>query len=348
MESIDIATEKTFFEEFITATKVLVGLTAVCIIVQYLFQSSTTWEDIKNWIIINSLFNYPFYFANGYLSKYLNRVLPWSVDLRKRAIFGTMVTFVVNLVVIYCVVTLVSVIVFNTPWHYVFTPSGRGTILTTLVIVTLLTLLFHSIEFLKASQKNRLISEQLRKEKVAAELDALKAQVNPHFLFNSFNVLSGLIDEEPRQAQKFLKGLSNIYRHILEHRDEDFVTLEEELDFAREFIKLQQVRFEEGIVLNIDVPQEKLQQRVPALSLQLLMENATKHNGFNKSQPLTIEVQAQNGHLEVSNNKQARRQLVESNGMGLENIRMRYQLMGKEGFEVEETPDQFTVKLPLL
>jgi sensor histidine kinase YesM len=348
MESIDIATEKTFFEEFITATKVLVGLTLVCILAQYLFQSSTTWEDIKSWIIINSLFNYPFYFANEYLSKYLNKVLPWNADLRRRAILGTLITFVVNLVVIYCVVTVVSVIVFNAPWDYVFTSQGRGTILTTLVIVTLLILLFHSIEFLKASQKNRLISEQLRKEKVSAELDALKAQVNPHFLFNSFNVLSGLIDEEPRQAQRFLKGLSNIYRHILEHRDEDFVSLEEELDFAREFIKLQQVRFEEGIILNIMVPDEKLQQRVPALSLQLLMENATKHNGFNKAQPLTIRVQAQNGHLEVSNNKQARRQLIESNGMGLENIRMRYQLVGREGFEVEETPDQFTVKLPLL
>lgn len=340
--------KKTFIQEFITATKVLVALTAVCLIIQYIYVDKTTWEDVKNWIIINSLSNYPFYFANGYLSDYLQKTMPWSSNNRRQFILRIVITLIVNVIVIYCVVTVVAVVVFEGPLDYVFTSQGRGTVLTTLMIVTLLVLLFHSIEFFKASKKVRLVNEQLRKEKVSAELNALKSQVNPHLLFNSFNVLAGLIDEEPEQAKKFLKGLSKIYRHILENRDEDFVNLIEELNFAQEFIKLQQVRFEEGIYLNVNIDKAKLQQKVPALSLQLLLENATKHNGFSKSQPLTIDITAINGHLVVSNNRQERRRLLESSGMGLENIRKRYELIGKDGFNVEETPDQFTVKLPLI
>lgn len=341
-------TNNWFIREFITATKVLVGLTIVTCLIQVIFFPNPTWSDIKQWIIINSCFNYPFYFANFVLNSYLEKVMPWNGNIKKRAILGTLITLVVNLIVIFCVITLVSLLVFNGPADYAFSSNGRSMVLTTLVIITTLILLFHSIGFFKEVQEERLLNEQLRKEKVSAQLDALKAQIDPHLLFNSFNVLSGLIDEDPPQAQKFLNRLSKIYRHILVNKEEDFVSLAEELNFAKEFISLQQVRFEEGIFLNIDVVKEKLQHQVPALSLQLLMENATKHNGFSKERPLRIEVSAQNGHLIVSNNKQERKQLVEGNGMGLENIRRRYQLIGKEGFTVEETNDQFTVKLPLI
>ena len=343
-----MTTKNWFVREFITATKVLIGLTIITCLIQYIFFSNTTWADIKQWIVINSCFNYPFYFANTYLNKYLDKVMPWEANIRRRTILGITLTFLVNLFVIYCVITILSILVFDGPADYAFTANGQSMVLTTLVIVTSLILLFHSIGFFKEVQAEKLLNEQLRKEKVSAELDALKAQIDPHFLFNSFNVLSGLIDEDTSQAQKFLKRLSKIYRHILVNKEENFVSLSEELSFAKEFISLQQVRFEEGIFLNVDVVGEKLQKKVPALSLQLLMENATKHNGFSKENPLRIEVTAHNGHLIVSNNRQERKQLVEGNGMGLENIRRRYQLIGNEGFAIEESEQQFTVKMPLI
>jgi len=337
-----------FKKEFIKATKVYVILTVISCLIEFLFGNNFTWDEVKQWIIINILFTYPFYFSNGYLNEYLDKVMPWRENPKRRAIMGTIITIIMNVVVIYCIITLVTVTVFKGPLNYVFTPNGKSMVLTTLVIVTIISLLFYSIGFFKEVQEERVINEKLRKEKATAELDALKAQVNPHFLFNSFNVLSGLIDENPDQAQVFLKRLSKTYRHLLESRDEAFISLQEELKFAKEYIALQQIRFEEGIQLNIDVNEDQMDKKVPALSLQLLMENAIKHNAFDKDSPLRIEMMNQNGHLLITNNKKHRSKLSEGSGMGLENIRKRYELNGENGFEVDDSASHFTVKLPLL
>jgi len=334
--------------EFVKATKVLIAISIVSCLIEFIFNPDFQLSDVKEWLLTNLLFTYPFYFANGFLVNYLDEWMPWKDNAKRRAIYGTIITVIVNLIVIYIVITVVAVVVHGGSPNYVFTPRGKNTVLITFVIVTVITLIFYSIGFFHEVQNQRLLNETLRKEKVSAELNALKAQVDPHFLFNSFNVLSGLIDENPKQAQKFLGGLSRIYRYILENRNEDVVTLKSELDFAKEYLNLQEVRFEDSINLVLDIENESLAKKLPALSLQLVLENAIKHNGFDVDNPLNISITDGGDHIVVKNNKKNRTRLHESNGMGLENITKRYDLRKVSGFKIEDGHESFAVHLPLI
>jgi len=337
-----------FREELFRATVVYLAITLVTCLIEIFLRPNWNWQDIKQWAIINAMFSYPFYFANGYLNDFLNAKMSWNDNPTKRVLLGTPLTILLNLVIIYGVGTLMVVWIFGGSSEYMLTANGRQMAIISLVIVTVITLIFYSVGFFKQSQEASLANEKLRKQKIAAELSALKSQVNPHFLFNSFNVLSGLIDEDPASAQKFLGGLSKIYRHILEHRDEDLVNLGEELKFAKQYIDLQQTRFEDGIVLNSKVKTSDLEKKLPTLSLQMVLENAIKHNGFSSQEPLVIDLVSENGHLVVKNNKKDRKKLVESNGLGLKNIKQRYELHNVNSFVFEDVSNHFTVKLPLI
>jgi len=261
---------------------------------------------------------------------------------------GGVITILANLVIIYFVLGILSYYVYDGPFNYAITERGKWTSLICFIIVLIISLLFHSIAFFKEMQKEVVINESLRRDKITAELNALKSQVDPHFLFNSFNVLSGLIDESPADAQKFLGGLSKIYRYVLENRNEDLVPLSEELDFAKKYMDLHRVRFEDSINVDIDVNAQHMDKTLPALSLQLLLENVIKHNAFDKRNPLTVTIQSNGSQLHVSNNTNKRKQAKDRNGIGLDNIRQRYELHRVEGFEVSDTPQLFTVKLPLI
>ncbi len=316
--------------------------------IYWLFGFGLSWDNIKGILITNSLFSYSFYFGNVLITNGLNKWMPWNPEPKKRAIYGTIITLVLNLVLTLVVVTMVSVFAFGGSARYIFTPDGKQTVFIAFIIIILITLLLYSVEFFKEIQKEKLLNETLRKEKITAELNALKAQVDPHFLFNSFNVLSGLIDENPPQAQKFLSGLSKIYRYVLENRNEDLVTLEEELKFATQYLDLQKIRFENSIHLNLNVDPSLLEKQLPALSLQLLLENAVTHNRFDTHNPLHISIETRYDFLIVGNNKQDRKKLSPGNGMGLKNIQQRYQLQKINNFKIEDTPQSFIVHLPLL
>ena len=334
-------------EEFKNATIVLVAICLVTYAIQFFFGRTCTWADIKEWTLTNSLFSYPFYFANKFLVDGLDKHLAWRGS-PKRAAMAVIISMLVNLIVIYIVITLVTVFVHGGSVDYVFTDNGKNNVLITFVIVTVICLIFYVVGFYKEAQEERLLNETLRKEKITAELSALKAQLDPHFLFNSFNVLSGLIDEDPPQAQKFLGGLSKIYRYVLENRNEDLVSLEAELGFAKDYLDLQKIRFEESIHLDLVISADILEKKLPALSLQLVLENAVKHNGFDLENPLKISIVDKENILVVSNNKKPRTRLGESSGIGLANITERYALHNISGFRVEENNDFFIVYLPLI
>ncbi len=190
--------------------------------------------------------------------------------------------------------------------------------------------------------------EKLKRESLQAQLNALKTQVNPHFLFNNLNTLCALIPEHPKQAVDFVQQLSKVYRHILEVKDDQRISLKEELDVLKAYVFLLKTRFGENLSVNIDVPNEKLVKKIVPLSLQILMENAIKHNIVSTDKPLKILVFAENGHLVVSNNLQKKNQLVESTGIGLDNLRNRYKLMGNKTVKVTESEGSFTVSIPLI
>jgi sensor histidine kinase YesM len=232
----------------------------------------------------------------------------------------------------------------NADAYTLFLNSNFSTLLCTLSVVAI----YESIYFKNELKKSVEEKELLKRESLKAQLSALKTQVNPHFLFNNLNTLSAVIPDDPRTAVDFVQRLSKVYRHILQVRDDTCIPLKEELDVMRAYAFLLQTRFGNNLKIMIDIPPEKLERKIVPLSLQILMENAIKHNIVSAEKPLSVSISCTNGRLVVSNNMQKKNQVIESTGIGLENIRNRYRLLSELPVEVKESTDHFTVSIPLI
>jgi two-component system LytT family sensor kinase len=189
--------------------------------------------------------------------------------------------------------------------------------------------------------------QKLREENLIFQNETLKNQINPHFLFNSLNTLSSLIADRPDDAEKFINKLSSIYRYILENSQKDRVPLKTELDFIMDYFELHKVRDREKIVLNIDTTDVTGFDIIP-VSLQILIENAVKHNITTRENPLIISVTIEGQHIIVKNNLQKMGLRLESTKMGLKNLAERVRLVTKRDLIVEETNDFFIVRVPLM
>lgn len=191
--------------------------------------------------------------------------------------------------------------------------------------------------------------EELQKLQFQKELHALKSQVNPHFLFNSLNSLSSLIGDDPEKAEKFLDEMSKVYRYLLRNNEVELTNLATELQFIRSYFHLLKTRYGEGVELNIHVSRQHENYLIPPLTLQLLVENAVKHNMLLKESPLQIEVISVNEkELIVRNNLQKKINKVESNKVGLRNISAKYKLMKQPEIKIEEKAGVFSVIIPLI
>lgn len=217
-----------------------------------------------------------------------------------------------------------------------------------LLFTAVVSMFFHLVYFYKALQEKRVKEQKIIAGTASAKFDALKNQLDPHFLFNSLNVLASLIDENPDQAQRFTTGLSKVYRYVLEQKDKELVSLGEELKFADTYIKLLKMRFEDSIFFDIPEKLSNEDAKVVPLSLQLLLENTIKHNIVNESKPLRIKIYEANDYLVVENNFQKKDVLSSRKGVGLHNIVDRYDLVTERKVLIEKSDDIFRVKLPVL
>jgi LytS/YehU family sensor histidine kinase len=204
---------------------------------------------------------------------------------------------------------------------------------------------YESIRFFQLWKTTAVEKEHLERAHLASQLEGLRNQVNPHFLFNSLNTLSYLIPEEPQKAVRFVQQLSKVYRYVLESRDDRVIPLQTELDFLQSYIFLLRERFGENLQVNIQSIDAQHTGIVP-LTLQMLFENAIKHNVISIQKPLKIEVFMENGHLIVRNNLQKKNQVMDSTGVGLQNIRDRYRMLTDQEVEVIVSQQYFTVVLP--
>lgn len=231
-------------------------------------------------------------------------------------------------------------------------PCNIGNILFGLQItfsVTLpITLLYESYFFYQKWEKASSDAERLKKENVQAQLESLRTQVNPHFLFNSLNTLVSIIPDCPDTAMDFVHKLSYVYRYLLSVKERELVSLETELDFIEAYLFLLKVRFGENLQVTIVVSEEDREKKLPPVSLQLLIENAIKHNVISAAKPLYLKIYAENGRLYVWNNKQPKQGTEESTGIGLENIQKRYQILSDQSLQVINDDSSFTAALPLL
>lgn len=191
-------------------------------------------------------------------------------------------------------------------------------------------------------------NEQLKKNKLQHQLDTLKSQINPHFLFNSLNSLSMLIHDNPRQAETFVDEISSVYRYLLRANDQELTSLSRELQFIKSYFQLLKTRYGMGIDLHVLVDEDQLYRRIPPLTLQLLVENAVKHNVILPESPLVVEILTRGTSLIVQNNLQRKNTAVPSNKVGLANIATKYRLLGQPDISIREDAGRFVVTLPLL
>ncbi|MFN8347331.1 MAG: histidine kinase [Spirosomataceae bacterium] len=201
---------------------------------------------------------------------------------------------------------------------------------------------------LKEWQKNRAAKEALKKAGLQTQLDSLKNQINPHFLFNSLNALTALIAENPEKAETFVEEISSVYRYLLRNNEQELATVGEEKSFIASYFHLLKTRYGEGIQLKMEGLTEHDRFQLPPLTLQVLIENAVKHNSILPGQPLVIVISADDRQLTVRNNIQRKTVKVVSNQVGLANIAAKYRLLEHGAVDIIDDNRYFTVRLPLI
>jgi sensor histidine kinase YesM len=225
--------------------------------------------------------------------------------------------------------------------------SYNDFIFSSLVITFLISFFLHGREFLLRWKESAVEAERYQKENAMAQYESLKSQVDPHFLFNSLNVLTNLVYEDADKSAKFIKQLSEVYRYVLETRSKELVALEDEMKFVNAYLYLQQIRFGYKLIIQNNLNGQK--GLVPPLVVQVLVENAIKHNTISEEHPLTIRISSGGESVIVENNIQKKMGLREdSTGIGLGNTRKRYEFLTDRKMEVEEGSGKFKVTLPLL
>ena len=240
-------------------------------------------------------------------------------------------------------------------WYAIFgngQPNRQVIIISTLIIMICVIFIAHVYEtvFLVKESENEMIrNEQLERAKAEAELETLKSQIDPHFIFNSLNTLSHLIEEKPAKAKLFNDHLADVYRYILQHKGQELVLLRDEMQFLNDYFSLLCIRFENAVQLKSEIGESQFEAwLIPPISLQLLAENAIKHNEFSDSSPLVIHVQWKEESLMVSNRLHKKELRKESSKTGLSNLNERYKLIARKEITVTTTADFFVVQLPLL
>ena len=219
-----------------------------------------------------------------------------------------------------------------------------GWFITGLLLLAALVVYF----FIKIRETRLKREESLQKEKIIFQFETLKSQVNPHFLFNSFSTLSAIIDEDKEQALDYVQKLSAFFRNILEYRDKTLISLKEELELAGTYFYLQKQRYNDNFKLTVDIANEYLSTFIPPMTLQMILENAIKHNVISADKPLTVTISVKDNYLVISNNIQPKKNQEASTGIGLQNIANRYRIINGSRIDVKITAETYTIFLPVI
>lgn len=304
-------------------------------------------------ITIYAFFNYGLTASVGFFlifeaqqikSNYLNKRLPWE----KKALRRVSVELISSLIITAIVVTSCYAFLYLVIWEMPFFLPSVYLYLSLVYFISLCFVAFINAAPIMNGWKSSIIrAEQLEKETVEAKLQALRTQLSPHFFFNNLSILNGLVDKHPDVAKTFIARLSEVFRYILRHKNDEVVPLAEEVDFIRDYIFLIESRFEEKVLFEMDLGDMR-NLWVPPVSLQQLLENAVKHNESSYKHPLRISISRRGDWLVVKNQIQPRKGHIESGGLGLETIQSRFESLTSRPPIIEKTDEYFQVSLPLL
>ncbi|WP_027067431.1 2TM domain-containing protein [Maribacter sp. Hel_I_7] len=325
-------------------------ITVVMVVVRLLFSD---WENITlyrelQFAGVSFIYSFVLTCVNAYYNEYISKIYSWEKQTRKRLWYGAIGSVILTVMAFGVVRWFTEVILFGKDFSKFLATEKSEYYIIALGITLIVSLFLHAFYFYKALQDTKVQEQKIIAGSASAKFDALKNQLDPHFLFNSLNVLTSLIEEDPLQAQKFTTSLSKVYRYVLEQKSKNLISADEELNFARTYVRLLKMRFEDSIVFEIPDKAINPETKIVPLSLQLLLENAVKHNVVTSSKPLHIRIYEENDYLYVVNNLQEKQVVKKSSGVGLQNIRQRYAILTKKEMQIFKTDKEFKVRLPML
>ncbi|KAB2915397.1 MAG: hypothetical protein F9K23_11155 [Bacteroidetes bacterium] len=302
-------------------------------------------NSIFKTFVFTAIISTVLYTASIGTTKLLEKVLPWQKYGRKR--------FFTELVVVALVTILLSSAVGQIWYNYVEacenpTPIVFKVVIISLIVTTIVTAIYEAVYLLSQWNAALINTEKLKKENLQSQFDSLKNQVNPHFLFNSLNTLATIIPEDSDQAVQFVQKLSSVYRYLLQYKDNETVDLKTELDCIDAYFFLQQIRFGDNLHVHVNIPPSYYTKQIPPLTLQILVENAIKHNIISLQKPLTVEIYVDDAQMLVTrNNLQKKKSVESSTKIGLQNLMNRFEYIYGQGIDIFETETDFIVKVPL-
>jgi len=280
------------------------------------------------------------------INRFLDRKIKWIEKPVLRAITG------ISTLVCYSVLAFIAVqFVMFFIWHG-YLPANvwkwiSGSIIIAVVISVFMSLIFTAIGFFVAWKRALIQSEKLKAEMMAYKYESLRNQINPHFLFNSFNVLSDLVYADQAMALRFIQQMSGLFRYVLDSRDKELVPLKEESEFLESYIFLLKTRFEDKLNIEVDVEPSENEYIVP-MTLQMLVENAVKHNEVSERYPLKISIHKKGEYLEVENSLRIKNVGYDSKGTGLKNIEQQFSFFTEKPIAVIQTEVSFLVRIPVI
>lgn len=282
----------------------------------------------------------------GSLVVTLDRKLPWLHFPVKRLIFQSLYTIGLSMIII-----VFAILLNGLYWHQQFTSDffisqGIFMIKVSFTFLFISAIVSNAIIFFKNWKEAAVQQEKMKREQLALQYETLKSQVNPHFLFNNLNSLTSLISANPDKAIDFVKKLSEVYRYVLDQKDCELVALETELKFLESYVFLQKIRFGSNLEVNININAKNF--KVIPLSVQMLVENAIKHNEISDRNPLTINIYSTDDQYLIIENKLQKKATSEGNGSGIQNIKSRYEFFTDKQLILTISKDRFLISIPLL
>jgi two-component system LytT family sensor kinase len=322
----------------------------LCALLNNLMFGDRMWHDGDIW-----LYSFPIIYVQGFCSWYLHIVSMHWLRIRLPGLQQTLLRLAIVALTHVCLTSLTFAgLFYGYDWFhfqgYVLDVHQFKTSILLAIALTLIATTSWEAEYVIVKWKASLAEkEEIQQLAIQYEFETLKSQVNPHFLFNCFNTLSSLISEDAKQAESFLDELSKVYRYLLRNNEDGLSTLQNELRFIQSYYQLLRTRHGEAIQIQVEVDKRYDNYLLPSLSLQLLVENAVKHNVVSKQQPLVIDIFTMAGNqLAINNNLQCKTIKDPSHKIGLENIRLKYDLLEQPGFQILSDTRNFTVILPLI
>lgn len=308
----------------------------------------TDGKELLKLFAYNQLYSVALYMVNARFFDFLCKKYPRQLFEFRNLVFGIGGAIALTLVTIFFLRLITEMVIDGEGFAEFIEGERIQYYYISFFISVVVTAIFYLVFYYRFKQESKVKEQKIIAGTASAQFDALKNQLDPHFLFNSLNVLTSLIEENPEAATRFTTALSKVYRYVLEQKNKQLVTIEEELKFAKLYMSLIKMRFEDSIVFQVPEQLSNPEAKVVPLSLQLLLENAVKHNQVTPNNKLYITISEEADHLIIQNNFQPKKVVREGTGVGLQNIRKRYYLLTDRAVTISQDEKMFSVSIPLL